>query len=73
MSSRLFSGRTERAAKIEHNTQGPYHEKPRVSRMPLKLSNPCRVGSGTARVSNREYILKTPSTVNTTAKVVGLI
>ena len=73
MSSRLFSGRTETAAEIEPNTLRPYLEKPRASRMPLKLSNPFRVGSGTARVSNREYILKTPSTVKTTAKVVGII
>ena len=73
MSSRLFSGRTETAAEIEPNTRGPYHEKPRVSRMPLKLSNPFWVGSGTAWVSNREYILKTPSTVKKTAKVVGII
>ena len=73
MSSRLFSGRTKRAAEIEPNTLGPYLAKPRVSRMPLKLSNPCRVGPGTARLSNREYIPKTPSTVKTTAKVVGII
>ena len=44
-------------------TWGPYLAKPRVSRMPLKLSNPFRVGSETGWVSNREYILKTPSTV----------
>ena len=73
MSSRLFSGRTETAAEIEPNTLGPYHEIPRVSRMPLKLSNPFRVGSGTRWVSNREYMLKTPYTVKITAKVVRII
>ena len=41
--------------------------------MPLKLSNPFRVESGTGWGSNREYILKTPSTVKITAEVVGLI
>ena len=73
MSSRLFSGRTETAAEIEPNTLGPYLEKPRVSRMPLKLSNPFWVGSGTGGGSNREYMLKTPSTVKTMPNVVGLI
>ena len=72
MSSRLFSGRTERAAEIEPNTRGPHLAKPQLSRMPLKLSNPFWAGPGTGWGSNQEYV-ETPSTVKTTPKVVGLI
>ena len=58
---------------IEPNTRGPYLAKHGVSRMSLKLIKPFRVGLGTGWVSKREYNLKTPSAVKTTAKVVGLI
>ena len=58
---------------IEPNIRGPYLAKPQLSRTPLKLSNPFWAGSGTGWGSNQEYILKTPSTVKTTPKVVGFI